>query len=249
MKRFTVVIAVIASTLALGTASLTSAASSSTTTSSSVPVYTDDAWVPVITCATSTGINETPSAAATKMRFLKIPSNLMGRVTFYADAFGRVKPLVGPANWDCSAEEGADGTYVLSIESPFGKSGNEFVSASSDGPCAGCVFAVACPWLSTALKHSDQVGVKCRTLPTRERVHVVSQSGDTSRGVFFISDPAGVSGSLTSTPSKQYASEGYVVYNMARSEALTLTCALPSSLADVCHLVEADFISGKWGQT
>ena len=246
MRRISGAVIVIALASAVGALGFASSASSNTTTTT--PVYVDHAWVPVITCATSTGLNETTPTTVASLRPLTLPSDLMGRVTFYTDAFAWVTPLLGPANWNCSVDEGADGTYGITIESPSGTPGNEFVSASSYGPCAGCVYAVVCPWLSKALRRSYQAGIGCRTLPARERVREVALSRDTSRGTFFITDPPGVSGSLTSTPSSHYESQGYVEYDIQRRQAFSLDCALPASMVDICHLVEAEFLSSKWGE-
>jgi hypothetical protein len=247
MKRVMAAVAVVALVSPLGAFARPALASSPTTTTS-VPVFTDYAWVPVVTCATSTGINETPPPVTERTRLLKVPSNLLGGVTFYTDAFRWVTPLVGPANWNCAVQEGADGTYGIMIQPPGSSSGREFISASSDGPCATCVYAVACPWLSKALRRSEGLGIACPKLPHRETDRVVSISRDTSAATIFITDPPGVSGSLTSAPSGRYASEGYVVYNVDQHEAFSMGCALPKGMADLCHLVEAEFIASKWGQ-
>lgn len=124
MKRTIVVVAIALVALLglLGSPSAIVSASPTTTTTS--PIYTDDAWVPVVTCATSTGISRTPTSIVQKTKFLEVPSNLLGKVSYYTDVFGWVTPLLGPSNWNCAVTEGANGTYGITIEPPSGNPGN-----------------------------------------------------------------------------------------------------------------------------
>ncbi len=236
-----------------GVIGLTSVASSSSTTTTTTPIYVEYAWVPVVTCATSTGINRPPPTIVQKTKFLEVPSNLLGNVSYYTDIFGWVTPLLGPSNWDCAVTEGADGTYGIIIEPPIGKPGNEVIGASSNGPCSLCVFDVACPWLSKKLQKqmNPTNNPTCSRPPRRQNDRIKSISADTSSATIAITNPPGVTGSLIpfdTSPSNSYSSEGYVVYNIKKSEALVLTCTLPKSERDVCQLIESHFLSSKWGQ-
>ena len=219
-----------------------SVASSTTTT---VPVYTDFVWVPVVTCATVTGVQGSPAPRSVPPELVKVPSNLEGRVSLYQDEYREAKPLLGPANWDCSAIDAADGTYGITLQ-PVGQSNGEVVSGSSDGPCASCVFGVACPYLSKTLRKAsgfDSKGTICPS-PKGESHKIVSMSSDTSSGKIFVSDAPGGAGSLTVynvAPSTKYSTTGYVIYSVSQRYAYTITCTLPSSQADLCSVIEGRF--------
>jgi hypothetical protein len=227
---------------------------SSATTTSPIPIYTDYASVPVVTCATSVGVTVTAHPYPSKSRFVQLPSNLLGQVSFYTDTVGWVTPLLGPANWDCAVSEGADGTYQITLTAPSPNATGAFVSAASDGPCIGCVYSVVCPWLSFGqVSMMGYSHVACPATPLGQTYRLMSVTGDAAGATIFVTDPPAVAGTIVPSgiePSSMYASQGYLVFKSVtfNPEALTLACALPAIDQNVCKLIESNFISSKWGQ-
>ena len=178
-----------------------------------------------------------------------VPTSMVGKLSFYTDTFGFVQPFLGPAGWKCSVLDAADGSYGITLTSPYHTS--EVIGASSNGPCVSCMFNVACPWLAPAVRAS--FGLPCFSTPPKGQVSkVLAMSFDTREATVFVTLRPGSRGTITPGPAPNpvYTTQGLIVYNLTKNPynyAFTLGCALPTSEQDVCTLVENRFLTSRWG--
>ncbi len=113
--------------------------------------------LPVVACRTDLAL--TPASPPSS---IVPPTNLSGdaasRLSIYADTTGKLVVLA-PRHWTCSATFGADGSGGLTA-SPTAKHA-PFVTASTDGGCAGCTTATVC----TYFPDLAQPGTDCAPVP------------------------------------------------------------------------------------
>lgn len=207
------------------------------------------ATVPVVVCATSDGVNNSPTSVAPSA---KVPASAADLVV-YSTTSGYLQVLA-PRRFSCRGSIGADGgaSLIASALSPFySPSGlsNGGVSAEAIPTCVGCQLLLACPFFPVALRAltREYPGMSCGRQPLGQQVRRLSTD------VVAIYDPAGEdvpssSGGLVPSDST-YPTNGVVVYATYRyrgytdTTAMEAVCVLPTSQHAVCTAVLNEFLT------
>ena len=201
------------------------------------------ATVPVVVCATSVGVNNSPRPVTSSAT---VPASA-AHLVVYSTTSGYLQ-ILAPRGFSCRGSIGADGGASLTASalspfySPIGLS-NGGVSAEAIPTCLGCQLLLACPFFPVALGalHREYPGMSCGRQPLGQQVRRLNTD------VVAIYDPAGEdvpssSGGLVPSDSP-YPTNGVVVYAKYRYHGYTDTtamesvCVLPTSEHATCNAV------------
>jgi hypothetical protein len=197
----------------------------------------------VVACPSSYGVDygsgPGPKPVVGLREKVSIPTRLAGKLSLYSDRYRSIYPLLGPSNWKCRAEVGADGGTLLDATPRGANLLGEQLSYSLVPACVGCAFDVYCPFASAAINQSADQG-SCPTPPGSQSDEVIYQTPSTSAGTLFVEDPPGISGSMTpydvAPLSHSLVTAGYLSYStVSQPLAEVLSCTLPGSEIDVCQ--------------
>jgi hypothetical protein len=210
----------------------------------SVPITTPglvSKLLPLYSCNTTYGISTMKPAKLPKDLRVLVPHNSAMKLAVFTDGLGIVR-LVAPANWDCSAVVGADGSSSLTIVPPNAVAHSGKLRASSttqeiagyqNGGCNGCAIVQACPLFSNARALAS--GLPC---PAKARMEkVASISGDAYEFV----DPPGVHGD--GDPSGgAFPSYGVLTFAASGENSSWLaTCVTPPKDLGICATALINF--------
>lgn len=210
----------------------------------------------VVVCPTSYGVAPTPALPQLPPSMaVVIPKAQTNDLAVYTDTMDGMK-LLGPAQWDCSAQYSFDGSGGIVIYPPGenpsqasggGPGGNmtpnspvEAISGSATGGCVGCAPSQACGlFMSAAVAQQANTSGPCQT--NRPLLELVSPIAS---GIVAFQDPPGVTGD-GSPSGGEYPANGVMTYHPNRMPgSWTETCTLPESDKALCTTVLNIFI--KW---
>jgi hypothetical protein len=212
--------------------------------------------VPVKTCTSTYGISTSPTKHASRQLRMTSASKVASELTFYTDADHVLTPVLGPAGWNCSASQGADGTSTISIyppgvRDPVGASnGTEETMGIEETmipACQGCLASLECP---VFLNAEDQLGYNGQYcpgyMPSSESVRFLEGDAESDYGVAVLSDPPRSSGTVTLSGG-DYPALGALLYLRSASGAQALGgsigCVLPGRSGEMCRAIVNDFVS------
>ncbi len=196
------------------------------------------ATIPLVTCSTEHGIDETPSPLPTD-----VPSPAEAKagapLAYFADQNGFLRVLA-PAGWQCSALDAADGNTGVEVWPSGGSDpttgGHVGIVANRTPACVGCMYEAVCALISV-----PDLAVGQGPCPTREPAGEVLHKYATD--VIGIRDPAGVKGDADLSGGPDPAS-GVLIFHPAHpSEADDTGCALPVTEQEICVASTTDFVS------
>lgn len=246
MRRTLVTVGLVA--LVMAFYSPAALASSRAKTKHTTPPSTPSIGVlPVISCNTTYGAGAPPGPFVAR----ELPTTSFQRgLTFYSN--GRLTVL-GPAGWACTALVAADGGQKLDVYPPgkpdyaseLAPKGAELVEVQGEytGHIPGAQLVCGLFPNSAAASEVQQDGLpgpQCQA-PSGEKTTRFSPD------VVAFSDPAGVAGtgtgsggSLTSMGAAMYPQLAFGATDSVN--VAVLSCTLPSKLANLCQVIEGDFL-------
>jgi hypothetical protein len=229
------------------TASPTAAsASSQTSTTTTAPLNGEVAVAfPVVACTSSTGAPLATQGWKPSVLLAPIPTALVGKVDFYSDSLHAV---LGPTGWSCAqtrASDGARGLVVYPANNPNPPvdgppaPGTEGIFATYEDTGNNQGIALVCPFFTMPAWQQQQANC-APNKPAGE------QSSMPTPDVAFVTDPAGVVGSLEGSGG-QSAVTGTVIFPQdepavtdgSSVDVAVESCSLPDST--LCPTVLSDF--------
>jgi hypothetical protein len=199
--------------------------------------------LPVVACATSFGVNESPPPLPTSMA-VSVSRSLAKQLAVYSDADGVLK-LLAPRGWSCDAGLGADGSGSVEVYPPgFTPSAGKFAAGaraivgSETSACTGCREELACRLFTTAANDylQDYQAACPSAKPAGESTFQLQP------GVVGFEDPPGVAGD--GDPSGgDYPANGVMTYHSGNPNGSWLeTCTLPATDHAICTAVLNNFV-------
>lgn len=195
------------------------------------------ATVPVHVCSTTEGANSAIPTLPTTER-LYIPSARVGRVSLFCDAHGYAAGILAPTKWHCSALDAADGTYWVSVHAAVRNVNTPMLSFQSFGPCSGCVYGEAWPFLNAGARLASGFSGSINPKPVAgERVRTIVRSADSLRGTMAFTIPAHV------PVPRPFATRGEIIYSIPGRYAYQLTCAVSALDQALCDYQVSAFVA------
>jgi serine/threonine protein kinase len=239
-------------TTTTATASITTTVPSTTTTKGPAGSTADiTASLPVVSCPTSYGIEQTPEPKNLPSTLsASVPADLASQLTAYADEAG-IMEVLAPSSWNCTASIGADGSEMMTVL-PSGEvlpethalptgSQAEAIVGTQNGGCQGCADYQACPFFAAAQNNAGNC--TSTTPPSGEDWTLLASN------MVGFEDPPGLAGDADPSGGK-YPANAVMTYtqNPAGStgsfrSSWFETCTLPYSQQTMCTAVLNDFAS------
>jgi hypothetical protein len=197
-------------------------------------------------CPTSLGITgEAPANLTTPVAVMVPPGYSADQFAVYSDSQG-IMELLAPANWDCHAAVGADGSSIIEIYPPSqrGTSNSALAGGSAVQEVRGDqtsaspfdAAAQACRLFPSAYNALD--GESCTmTSPAQEEA-----TNDTPHIIEF-TDPPGVAGDADPSGGANTSSGVMTYYSNNEAGSWTETCVLAPSQSSLCSAILASFIA------
>lgn len=177
---------------------------SSSTVASPRPVKVSYS-LPVVECPSSFGAGSVPPSQYPAREAINLSISNADRLAYYSDSTRSIVPILAPRGWQCSFDEGADGSIFMSVypedqNAPSGQhssqgSKSEGVKAQSTSACQGCAADLVCPVFVDAENDLGYTGSPCPSIALpEEELNFLDGSSTSSYGVVHIYDPPGVDG-------------------------------------------------------
>jgi Protein of unknown function (DUF3761) len=219
--------------------------SSTTAAPPSASTAVVSAALPVISCATSFGVDESAPPPLPPTTIVRVPAGQVSELAVYTDIDG-IMQLVGPRGWRCDATYGADGGGGVQAY-PAGaltSSGNlspnaQAIVGNQTSACVGCMEEQACPLFPVAAAdYLRDYQTDCpRARPGAESFFRISD------GVVGFEDPPGVKGSAWPSGGIYPANGVMTYYSGSSSGSWAETCTLPESEHALCTTTLNAFVS------
>ena len=204
--------------------------------------------VPVTSCQTVFGAQETPAPRIAAQLPLAASATTAARLALYSNGF---VTLLGPRGWSCRAVEAADGGRSLSVFPPGqtdplladhlptdAAAVTALIDYTGHGPGALLVCSLFPRSDAAALARGVAT---CPALPRREQLERPTPD------IVLFHDAPGVKG--TGLPSGTHnAASGLVSFPQLRPEPSSVpvakaTCSLPPSTSSLCSAIVGDFLT------
>ena len=179
-----------------------------------------------------------------------LPRSTRAELSYYSNDTRTLPPIMGPREWNCSIEVGADGSIGVNIYPGTSPSSSQShlpaIQAASASACQGCVLTFVCGFVPDAAQQLGftNSGINCAPRPVGETISWIrgspSETGNI-RHVIAFSDPGNPSATETN---------GVILYDYPTSQgggsSSYETCTLPDNLHEICTAILNDFINRAW---